>query len=70
MIATNQKTGMENDMPNYKTHELLNELTLPYDQDNKTPDWEQIIDRVCALMPNISEAFVRYQVAKYVDRFY
>ena len=57
-------------MPNYKTYELLNELTLPYDQDNETPDWEQIIDRVCALMPSFNEAYIRYRVAKYVDRFY
>ena len=37
-----------------KFQKLMNELTLAYDQDNKTPDWEQIIDRVCELMPNIS----------------
>ena len=49
---------------------LLNELTLPYDQDNKTPDWEQIIDRVCVLMPSFNEAYIRYRVANYVDRFY
>ena len=49
---------------------LMNELTASYDLENKTPEWEQIIERVCELMPNINEAFVRYQVAKYVDRFY
>lgn len=53
-----------------KFQKLMNDLTLPYDQANKTPDWEQIISRVGQLMPNISEAYIRYQVAKYVDRFY
>jgi len=49
---------------------LLNDLTLPYDQANKDPDWEQIIDRVTQLMPSFNEAYIRYHVAKYVDRFY
>jgi hypothetical protein len=53
-----------------KFQQLLNDLTLPYDQANTTPDWEQIISRVEQLMPNFNEAYIRYQVAKYVDRFY
>jgi len=53
-----------------KFQQLLNNLTLPYDQANTTPDWEQIISRVEQLMPNFNEAYIRYQVAKYVDRFY
>ncbi len=53
-----------------KFQQLLNELTLPYDQANTTPDWEEIISRVEQLMPSFNEAYIRYQVAKYVDRFY
>ena len=49
---------------------LMNELTLPYDQANASPDWEQIISRVEQLMPSFREAYIRYRVAKYVDRFY
>ena len=49
---------------------VMNELTLPYDKANKIPDWEHIIFLVEKLMPNISEAYIRYRVAKYVDRFY
>ena len=49
---------------------LLDELTLPYDQANESPVWEDIIDRACVLMPSFSEDYIRYRVAKYVDRFY
>ena len=57
-------------IPNFKTYELLNELTAEADLENREPDWDAILERVCELMPNINPAFVRYQVAKYVDRFY
>ena len=48
---------------------LLNELTAEYDVENQTPEWEAIIDRVCDLTP-YSQGYVRYCVAKYVDRYY
>ena len=52
-----------------KIQKLLNELTASYDAENKTPEWDAIINRVCELTP-YTQAYVRYCVAKYVDRYY
>jgi hypothetical protein len=53
-----------------KLHNLLNELTAEADLENRTPDWDAIFERVCELVPHINPAFVRYQLARYIDRFY
>jgi len=48
---------------------LLNELTASYDAENAAPNWEAIIIECVELTP-FTEAYVRYCVAKYVDRYY
>ena len=52
-----------------KIQQLLNELTAEYDAKNQTPEWGTIIMQICDLTP-YSQGYVRYCVAKYVDRYY